>query len=63
MSKTILNSCLFLILLFPFRAFSVSIHDIEIDKGGFMVQESSIVIDVLKGNEVIPHLQKLIECI
>ncbi len=61
MSKIILNSCLFLILLFPFRAFSVSIHDIEIDKGGFMVQESSIVIDVLKGNEVIPHLQKLIE--
>lgn len=31
------------------------------DKGGLVVQQSSIVFEVFKGSEVIPHLRKLIE--
>ena len=45
----------------PFTAFSATIHETKIDQGGFMTQQSSIAIEVLKGNEVIPHLKRLIE--
>lgn len=58
MLKTIFSACLPLILLSPSMIFPDSR---KINKEGLMTQRSSIVIAVLKGDEVIPYLKRLAE--
>lgn len=60
MSKLVFNA-FFLIMISPFAVFSATTYKTKMDQGKFMTQQSSTSIEVLKGSEAIPYLNKLME--